>query len=92
MKHTLEGPELRDLIWSWRAHDGVSFSVGVPGIVAEFHAMPGETLTWSTGSRGLVAACSGGSFRLSSNNRVLVLPYDLESRRPGHRVRGVLFC
>jgi hypothetical protein len=34
MKHTLEGPELRDLIWSWRAHDGVSFSVGVPGIVA----------------------------------------------------------
>ncbi len=76
----------------WRDRDGVSWSVGVPGVVAEFHAPPGSGVSWSDTRRDMTASCEGGAMTIHLRDGVMPVPYDLESRRHGHRVRGVLFC
>jgi hypothetical protein len=75
-----------------RVRDGVSWSVGVPGVVAEFHAPPGSGINWSDTRRDMTASCEGGAMTIRLRDGVMTVPYDLESRRHGHRVRGVLFC
>ena len=84
--------ELGALIRRWRDRPGVSFSVGVPGAVAEFHPMPGEPVAWDDRADVLAGRCSGGAIRIGLAAGVQPLPYDLPSRRAGRRVRGVLFC
>lgn len=87
------GPgELGALIRRWRDRPGVSFGVGVPGALAEFHPMPGESTTWDDGADVAVGRCSGGAIRIVLADGVLPLPYDLPGRRADRRVRGALFC
>ena len=83
---------LCDLLAFWRDRPGVSFSVGVPGVIAEFHAMPGEVTAWTVENRAVHGRCSGGAMRIALRDGTGILPFDLASRRPDRRVRGVLFC
>ncbi len=83
---------LAALIAFWRERPGVSFSVGVPGVTAEFHAVPGEPVTWNASADTIEGGTSAGTIEIALEDGALAVPFDLESRRPGHRVRGCLFC
>ena len=86
----LAAAALTDLVARWGARPGTSFAVGVTGALAEFHAMPGEATRWTRDAEGVQALCSGGSFRLTPQEDVLALAFDLPGRHS--RQRGALFC
>ena len=88
----LTGGQLGRLLRVWRERPGVSFGVGVPGALAEFHAMPSEATVWRDLPDAMEGRCSGGAIAVRLRDGVLPVVYDLESRRPGRRVRGALFC
>ena len=92
MNQPLDRAELAGLVAFWRDRPGVSFSVGVSGVTAEFHAVPGERTAWTSSAERITGACSRGEIEIALEDGVLAVPFDLASRRPGHRVRGCLFC
>ena len=76
----------------WRDRPGVSWSVGVPGVVAEFHAPAGQALSWEDHDGEMSALCTGGAISIGLRGGVLPCVFDLDSARHGHRLRGILFC
>ena len=88
----LNRTELAGLVTFWRERPGVSFSVGVSGVTAEFHAVPGERTVWTSAEEGITGTCSQASIEIVLEDGILAVPFDLASRRPGHRVRGCLLC
>lgn len=92
MNHILDESGFAATLSFWRDRDGVSWSVGVLGVVAEFHAPPNDGVKWSNATHATTASCEGGAMTIRLRDQVMPVPFDLESRRHGHRVRGVLFC
>ena len=87
MTALLDRTEFDSLLCFWRSRPGVSFSVGVSGVIAEFHAPGDERVAWRVTAGIMTGACPGGSIEIMPADRVLCVPYDIAGR-----TRGYLFC
>ena len=87
MTALLDRTEFESLLCFWRSRPGVSFSVGVSGVIAEFHAPGDEPVAWHGTAGTMTGTCPGGSIEIMPIDRILRVPYDIAGR-----VRGFLFC
>ena len=87
MTALLDRMEFETLLCFWRSRPGVSFSVGVNGVIAEFHAPGDEPVAWHATAGTMTGSCAGGSIEIMLTDHVLCLPYDIAGR-----IRGFLFC
>ncbi len=87
MTALLDRMEFNSLLCFWRSRPGVSFSVGVSGVIAEFHAPGDEPVAWHVAEGIMTGTCPGGSIEIMPTDRILSIPYDIAGR-----IRGYLFC
>ncbi|MDE0242205.1 MAG: hypothetical protein OXQ84_18780 [bacterium] len=87
MTALLDRTEFESLLSFWRSRAGVSFSVGVSGVIAEFHPPGDEPVTWHEKAGIMTGACPGGSIGIMPTDGILCVPYDIAGR-----TRGYLFC
>lgn len=87
MTALLDRTEFESLLCFWRSRPGVSFSVGVSGVIAEFHAPGDEPVAWHAAAGTMTGTCPGGSIEIMPADRILCVPYDIAGR-----IRGYLFC
>ncbi len=84
---TLDRTAFASRLSFWRSRPGVSFSVGVNGVIAEFHPPDDEPVAWLETAGVMTGTCPGGSIEIAPADRILCVPYDI-----GGRTRGYLFC
>ena len=87
MSGLLNQTEFESFLCFWRSRPGVSFSVGVSGVIAEFHAPGDETIAWHATAGTMTGTCPGGRIEIMPTDHVLCLPYDIAGR-----IRGFLLC
>ena len=87
MTSLLDRAGFASLLGFWQSRPGVTFSVGVNGVIAEFHAPGDDSVVWRTHGGTMTGACPGGRIEIMPQDRVLSVPYDLDGRN-----RGFLFC
>ncbi len=92
MTAPLDRSELGALLSFWRSRPGVSFSVGAPGVVAEFCAPDNEPVVWNHTDGIMTGTCRGGLLEITLADNVLGLPFDVAGRKGNRRIRGYLFC
>ncbi len=83
----LDRIEFESFLCFWRSRPGVSFSVGVSGVIAEFHAPGDGSVAWQATAGTMTGICPGGCIEITATDHALCLPYDIAGR-----VRGFLFC
>ncbi len=88
----LNTADLAHLFADWCRVPGVSFSVGVPGIIAEFHGMEDEETCWEILDLHVRGCCSGGSIRVDFRDNVTAVSFDLQHNRTDGRTCGIVFC